>query len=281
MNMSNRIIPVVKRKQIIELSDSGKRADGRTLTDYRKIEIILGQVEKAEGSATVIMGGSRVTAGVKFEIGDPFSDLPSEGVMQVSAEFVPFASPDFEPGKPDETAVELARVVDRGLRESKILDTKKLCIIPGKKVWVCHVDLYILDHCGNLIDTAALAGLSALLSAKMPETKIKGEEVELTGKRIPMPLTGNVPVNMTLAKIGDKLFVDPSFDEEEVLDCRISIALAQKGDDEATTILCAMQKGESGYLTPEEALRAVEIAKVKSQEIRNLVFSVVKTNGKD
>lgn len=281
MNMSNRIIPVVKRKQIIELSDSGKRADGRTLTDYRKIEIILGQVEKAEGSATVIMGGSRVTAGVKFEIGDPFSDLPNEGVMQVSAEFVPFASPDFEPGKPDETAVELARVVDRGLRESKILDTKKLCIIPGKKVWVCHVDLYILDHCGNLIDTAALAGLSALLSAKMPETKIKGEEVELTGKRIPMPLTGNVPVNMTLAKIGDKLFVDPSFDEEEVLDCRISIALAQKGDDEATTILCAMQKGESGYLTPEEALRAVEIAKVKSQEIRNLVFSVVKTNGKD
>lgn len=277
--MTNRIIPVVKRKQIIELSDSGKRADGRTLTDYRKIEIIPGQIQKAEGSATVILGGSRVTAGVKFEIGDPFSDLPNEGVMQVSAEFVPFASPDFEPGKPDETAVELARVVDRGLRESKILDTKKLCIMPGKKVWVCHVDLYILDHCGNLIDTAALAGLTALLSAKMPETKIKGDDVELTGKKIPMPLTGNVPVNVTLAKIGDKLFVDPSFEEEEVLDCRISIALAQKGDDEASTILCAMQKGESGYLTPEEALRAVEIAKVKSQELRNLVFSAVKTNG--
>ncbi len=279
MNMTNRIIPVVKRKQIIELSDSGKRADGRTLTDYRKIEIIPGQIQKAEGSATVILGGSRVTAGVKFEIGDPFSDLPNEGVMQVSAEFVPFASPDFEPGKPDETAVELARVVDRGLRESKILDTKKLCIMPGKKVWVCHVDLYILDHCGNLIDTAALAGLTALLSAKMPETKIKGDDVELTGKKIPMPLTGNVPVNVTLAKIGDKLFVDPSFEEEEVLDCRISIALAQKGDDETSTILCAMQKGESGYLTPEEALRAVEIAKVKSQELRNLVFSAVKTNG--
>lgn len=277
--MTNRIIPVVKRKQIIELSDSGKRADGRTLTDYRKIEIIPGQIQKAEGSATVILGGSRVTAGVKFEIGDPFSDLPNEGVMQVSAEFVPFASPDFEPGKPDETAVELARVVDRGLRESKILDTKKLCIMPGKKVWVCHVDLYILDHCGNLIDTAALAGLTALLSAKMPETKIKGDDVELTGKKIPMPLTGNVPVNVTLAKIGDKLFVDPSFEEEEVLDCRISIALAQKGDDETSTILCAMQKGESGYLTPEEALRAVEIAKVKSQELRNLVFSAVKTNG--
>ncbi len=277
--MSNRIIPVVKRKQIIELSDSGKRADGRSLTDYRNIEITIGPINKAEGSATVILGGTRVTAGVKFEMGDPFSDTPNEGVMQVSAEFVPFASPEFEPGKPDETAVELARVVDRGLRESKMLDTSKLCLVPGKKVWVCHVDLYILDHCGNLIDAAALAGLCALLSAKMPETNVKGDDVELTGKKVPMPFSGNVPVNVTLAKIGDKLFIDPSLEEEEVLDCRLSVAFMQKGDDEKSLKLCAMQKGEAGYLTTEEALRGVELAKLKSQELRTLVSSKVKTNG--
>lgn len=277
--MSARIIPVVKRKQIIELSDSGKRTDGRSLTDYRNIEIIIGDIDKAEGSATVILGGTRVTAGVKFEIGDPFPDTPNEGVMQVSAEFVPFASPEFEPGKPDETAVELARVVDRGLRESKMLDTSKLCIEPGKRVWICHVDLYILDHCGNLIDTAALAGLCALLSAKMPEAKVKGDKVELTGKKLPMPFSGIVPINVTLAKIGDKLFADPSFEEEEVLDCRLSVAFMQKGDDEKSLMLCAMQKGEAGYMTIEEVTRAVELAKLKSQELRSLVSSKVNING--
>lgn len=266
--MSERIVPLVRKKQIIELSDSGKRTDGRSLTDYRKVTIQTGVIEKADGSSIAMIGDTRVAAGVKFEIGDPFPDIPNEGVMQVGAEFVPFASPDFEPGKPDEVAVELARVVDRGLRESKMIDTSKLCIVPGKKVWIVHVDVYILDHCGNLIDTAALAALTALLTSTMPEACLEGDEVKLTGKRLPMPIC-DLPVNVTLAKIGDKLFVDPSFEEEEVLDCRISVAFKENG------MLCAMQKGESGYLTVEEVLRAVEIAKDKSQELRKKVTEAI------
>ncbi|MDI9644228.1 MAG: exosome complex protein Rrp42 [Candidatus Verstraetearchaeota archaeon] len=269
--MSQRIVPTVKKRQIIELADSGKRMDGRTLTDYREIKIQTGIVDKAEGSAMVSIGGTKVVAGVKFEIGDPFPDIPNEGVMQVGAEFVPFASPDFEPGKPDEVAVELARVVDRGLRESKILETSKLCLIPGKKVWIVHVDVYILDHCGNLIDTAALAALSAMLTATMPEAAVEGENIRLTGNRLPMPITG-IPINVTLAKIGNRLFVDPSLEEEEVLDCRFSVAFKENG------MLCAIQKGESGYFTPEEILRAVEIAKDKSQEIRKKVVELLKLN---
>lgn len=270
--MSQRIVPAVKRRQIIELSESGKRLDGRTLTDYRDITIQTGIVEKADGSAMVSIGGTKVIAGIKFEIGDPFPDIPNEGVMQVGAEFVPFASPEFEPGKPDEVAVELARVVDRGLRESKVLDTSKLCIVPGKKVWIVHADVYILDHCGNLIDTAALAALSAMLTASMPEACVDGDSITLTGRRLPMPIT-DIPINVTLAKIGNKLFVDPSFEEEEVLDCRFSVAFKENG------MLCAIQKGESGYLTPEEILRAVEIAKDKSQEIRKKVVECLKLRG--
>lgn len=243
--------------------------DGRTLTDYRDISIQTGFVEKADGSSLVSIGGTKVVAGIKFEIGDPFPDIPNEGVMQVGAEFVPFASPDFEPGRPDEVAVELARVVDRGLRESKVLDTTKLCIIPGKKVWIVHVDVYILDHCGNLIDAAALAALTAMLTATMPEACIEGDAVNLTGKRLPMPIT-DIPINVTLAKIGSRLFVDPSFEEEEVLDCRFSVAFKENG------MLCAIQKGESGYITPEEILRAVEIARDKSQEIRKKVVEALK-----
>ncbi|MEM2058373.1 MAG: RNA-binding protein, partial [Thermoproteota archaeon] len=65
--MTNQIIPSVKRRQIIELAESGKRMDGRSLTDLRKVEIKTNIVEKAEGSATVKFGDTYVIAGVKFE----------------------------------------------------------------------------------------------------------------------------------------------------------------------------------------------------------------------
>jgi exosome complex component RRP42 len=94
-------------------------------------------------------------------------DTPNDGVLTVNAELAPIASPSFETGPPDENSVELARIVDRGIRESKMIDTEKLCIEPGKKVFVVFVDIYVLNHDGNLIDASAISALSALLTSKM------------------------------------------------------------------------------------------------------------------
>ncbi len=267
-----RVIPVVKRRQIAELAETGQRMDGRSLTDYREITIKTGVIEKANGSATCNLGKTQVLAGVKYEIGDPFPDTPNDGVLSVSAEFVPIASPDFEPGPPNENAIELARVVDRGLRESKILDTSKLCLVPGKKVWIAWVDIYILDHGGNLIDAAALAALSALLTSTMPKAVVEGDEIKILDEKQPVPLRDR-PVTVTLAKIGDKLFVDPTLEEEEVMDCRLSVNFTEDGK------ICAMQKGEAGSMTFDEITRAVETAKVKSQWLRKYVPPLVKTDG--
>lgn len=262
-------VPLIKKKHIIELAESGKRIDGRGLTDFRKVEIKTRVLDKAEGSATVKLGDTYVIAGVKFEIGSPFPDIPNEGVLSVNAEFLPLASPTFESGPPDERAIELARVVDRGIRGAEMIDTEKLCIIPGKKVWIVWVDIFILDHCGNLIDASALAALCALMTAKLPKTEIAGDEVKILDEYVPLPVS-NLPITVTLAKIGNKLFVDPSLEEEEVMDCRISISFAERDGQD---YICAMQKGGPGTFTPEEIIRAVEIAKVKSQELRKIVLS--------
>jgi len=151
------LITKVKLKQIEGLLEKGKRLDDRGLLDTREIKIEQGLIERAEGSARCLLGKSEVLAGVKVETGEPFPDTPNEGVMTVNAELVPLASPNFEPGPPDENSIELARVVDRGIRESHAIDTEKLCIEPGKKVFVVFVDVYVLNHDGNLIDCAALA----------------------------------------------------------------------------------------------------------------------------
>ena len=162
------LVTKVRLKQIEQLLEKGKRLDERGLLDTREIKIEQGLIEKAEGSARVLLGKTEVLVGVKVGLGEPFPDTPNDGVLTVNAELVPLASPNFEPGPPDENSIELARVVDRGIRESKCVDTEKLCIEPGKKVFVVFVDIYVLNHDGNLIDAAALAAMAALINTKMP-----------------------------------------------------------------------------------------------------------------
>ena len=45
-----------------------------------------------------------------------------------NCEMLPMADPSFEPGPPSEDSIELARVVDRGIRESQLIDLDKLNI---------------------------------------------------------------------------------------------------------------------------------------------------------
>ncbi|MCL6577950.1 MAG: exosome complex protein Rrp42 [Candidatus Bathyarchaeota archaeon] len=255
------IITRVKQKQIAQLIAKGKRLDDRELTDYREIKLEQGIIERAEGSARVLLGKTEVMVGTKIETGEPFPDTPNEGVLTVNAELVPLASSTFEPGPPDENSIELARIVDRGIRESKAIDTEKLCIEPGKKVFVVFVDVYVLNHDGNLIDASALAAMAALLNTKMPNYEVEEGEVKLKSGYTPLPMK-KCPITITFAKINDKLIIDPCLEEEQVMDARISIAIDDDGN------ICAIQKGGSGYFTQEQVLEAAEIAKEKAEEMR-------------
>lgn len=251
----------VKQKQIAQMIDAGKRLDGRGLTDYREFTIEEGLIERAEGSARIRLGKTEVLVGVKIETGEPFPDTPNEGVLTVNTELVPLASPAFEPGPPDENSIELARIVDRGIRESKAVYSDKLVIEPGKKVFVVFVDVYVLNHDGNLIDASALAAVSALANTKMPNYEVEDGEVKIKTGYSPLPLK-NHPITVTMAKVNDKLIVDPSAEEEQVLDARISMAIDDDGN------ICAIQKGCSGFFTPQEILAASKIAQEKATEIR-------------
>lgn len=198
------VITRVKQKQIAQLIAEGKRLDGRGLTDYREMKLEQGIIERAEGSARVLLGKTEVVVGTKVEMGEPFPDTPGEGVLTVNAELVPLASPGFEPGPPDENSIELARIVDRGIRESKAINVEKLVIEPGKKVFVVFVDVYVLNHDGNLIDASALAAMAALLNTKMANYEIDGDEVKIKPGYEQLPIKRH-PITVTCAKIGDKL----------------------------------------------------------------------------
>jgi exosome complex component RRP42 len=261
--MSSQITKV-RQKQIIATIDTGKRLDGRGLTDFREFKIEQGVIEKAEGSAKVFLGKTEILVGVKVETGEPFPDTPNDGVMTVNAELVPLASPTYEPGPPDETSIELARIVDRGIRESHMIDTTKLCIESGKKVVVVFVDVYILNYDGNLIDAAALAAVAAIMNTKMSNFEMENGEVKTKQGYVPLPIKDH-PITITVGKIGDKLVIDPASEEEQVMDARLTMAINDDGN------ICAVQKGLSGYFTPQQIIDASKLAREKAAEIRKSI----------
>ena len=271
MSATPQLPPVAKleQKTVVDLVSRGKRIDERGPESYRPIQIQAGLIEKANGSCHVSLGKTKVLVGVKVQVGEPFPDTPDEGVLTVNAELVPLASPFFEPGPPGEQAIELARVVDRGIRESKVLDVKSLCIQKGRKVQVVYVDVYVLDHDGNLIDAAAMAALGALVNAKVGKFEMKGEDVVTKPGQHPLPL-GNYPVAVTFAKVDKTLLVDPSLEEEQVMSARLTVTIEKNGS------ICAMQKGGLSGFTVDELKRAVGIAVQKAAENRAKVLAVAK-----
>ncbi len=255
----------VQDEFVTKLAAQGKRADGRKLDEVRKIEIDMKPIEKAEGCAMVTLGKTKVIAGVKLSVGEPFSDKPDEGVLMTGAEFSPIASPDFEPGPPRIDSIETARVVDRGIRESGAIDMKKLCIKKGEKVWMVFVDINILDNFGNLIDASALAAAAALNNAVFPALDKEGN-VDVYGPKTKTKLPVKYsPIACTFHKVGGKLLLDPTRDEENAAIARLTVTTRDDGN------LCAMQKGGDEGIATEDVNNASEISVRTGKEIRKLL----------
>lgn len=251
------------KAHIVEALNKGIRFDGRKLDEFRKIEVKTGLINTSEGSASVKIGETEVLAGIKMSIEKPYPDTPGEGTMMVDAELLPLSSPDFEPGPPDIRSVEMARVVDRGIRESKTIDLKDLCIDKGERAWSVSIDVLSVNYAGGLIDAFGLAALLALKNARFPEYKDgavdyhKKTDRKLILKRMPIPVT--------VFKIGNNLLVDPTVEEEGSVDVRLTVTSTEDGR------LCALQKGGEGELSTDDIAKMTELAMAKAKEIRELV----------
>jgi len=252
------------KKHVVMLLGSDKRLDGRKPLEYRKpIKAEYGFTKTAEGSAKVNIGETEVMVGIKMEVGEPYPDKPDAGTIIVGAELLPLSNPDFEGGPPGIQAIELARIVDRGIRESKTIDFEKLCIKEGEKVWLILIDIVTLNDSGNLFDASALAAYAALQNTVFPE--FDGEKVdygEKTNKKLDLK---NIPLSVTVCKIGDKFIVDPTTEEEKVIDARLTVATIEDGT------LCALQKGGEFPLTQEEILKMIDIGVERGKELRGVL----------
>ena len=263
------IVEHLRKQQMWESISKGKRLDGRDLDQIRPIEIEVGLIKKANGSARVKLGNTEVVAGVKVETGEPFEGLENKGALILSAEVLPTASPYIEPGPPDEETVELARVVDRGIRESEMLDLTKLVLISGEIVYVIFVDCSIINADGNLFDATSYAVVSALSDSKLPVFEIRDKKVVDTGEKQNPPIA-TLPVSITAVRIGDSIILDPTAEEEACMDSRITITTNSDHN------FAAIQKGSTGAFTVEQLKRAAATARIKGEEIRIKIRELTK-----
>lgn len=242
------------------LAKSGKRTDNRGPMDYRTIRVEKNFLQNTEGSAIAHIGNTKVLAGVKFDLMAPFPDRPDEGVIMVNAELPPLAHPDFEAGPPNETSIELARVVDRGIRSAEAVNLKALGATKDSqnRVLAVFVDLYALDHSGNLTDASALAAMAALSCAKIPT--LEGDKLIRSEFSGPLPLSRKV-VTCTFSTIADKIVLDATDEEETASDGHLTLGITDDG------LMCAGQKSGRAGFTKQQMLELFDTALEKRTEL--------------
>ncbi len=152
---SKSVIDELKKTQILELLEQGKRVDGRALDEPREISIEVNAIPKANGSARIFLGDTEVVCGVKIQPDRPFPDMGDKGIFICTAELLPLSHPTVETGPPQPHVIELARVTDRGIRESHMVDVSQLVIEKDKSVVGVFADIVVVDYDGNLFGSAS------------------------------------------------------------------------------------------------------------------------------
>eukprot|EP00029_Vermamoeba_vermiformis_P013882 TRINITY_DN8823_c0_g1_i1.p1 TRINITY_DN8823_c0_g1~~TRINITY_DN8823_c0_g1_i1.p1 ORF type:complete len:295 (+),score=59.47 TRINITY_DN8823_c0_g1_i1:74-958(+) len=245
--MSTKIVKLSSSeiKYVVDGISQDIRADGRGCLDFRPFSFETGSLAQTNGSCRLILDTTDVLVGVKAELGDPDPQFPNQGRVHVSVECAPSASPEFEGRGGEELNLELSNIVERLLQSSAAFKSDKLCLVPGKQVWIIYVDAMVLDSGGNLVDAIALAARAALFSTKIPSVKVKENirtgQVELEVSDDPEDCIEldieEIPITVTLTKVGHKHIVDATLEEEFCPGCRLIVGINKKGNS------CAIQMG--------------------------------------
>ena len=189
-------------------------------------------------------------------------DTPEDGALMVNMELIPLSNPEFESGPPGIEAIEISRQVDKVIRESGTIDLSKLSIESGEKVWIVSIDILPINANGNLIDVSCLATVAALQNTFFPKVNDDGK-VDYKEKTKKQLMLENIPLAVTVSKVGKNYLVDSDHHEGKVVDARVTFGILE--DD----TICSIQKGEDCTITSDDVATMLDIALEKAKELRS------------
>ncbi|XP_063679441.1 exosome complex component RRP45-like [Bolinopsis microptera] len=248
------------REFLSSVLKEGLRPDAREGYDYRDIKISFGP---QWGHAEVLLGRTRVLARVSTAVATPAPSRPNEGALFFNVHLSPLSSSKFSGARSDFSTV-VTRLLERTIKETRVIDTECLCIVAGEKVLNLRVDITLLDFAGNVIDASCIAAMTALSHFRRPDFIVNGDEITVFSDkdRDPIPLSVlHVPITCTIGFSGEKILVDPDDEEESVMDGYVSIATNTHHE------ICYIYLGGGVTLTPALVSKCCEISSLKTQEI--------------
>jgi exosome complex component RRP41 len=215
-------------KSDVELIDNeGKRLDGRSPQDLRKIKIEAGVLHRADGSCYLEWGGNKVLVAVygPREAVPRHVQNPLKAIVQARYNMAAFSVEDRKRPGPDRRSVEISKVISEALE--KVILTE---LFPRASI---DVNIEVLDAEAG----TRCAGLTAA-------------GVALVDAGIPMR---DIPVACAAGKIGGQVVLDLGKEEDNFGDADLPIAVSPRTGD---VLLLQMD----GHLTIDEFNQAFDLA---------------------
>lgn len=231
------------------------RPDGRSPTTARKVNITLGSIGTAVGSAMLKLGRTTAVAGVHATLVQPAAGAPDQGILDVAVELLSMAAAQYKSGRSSDEALCLTEYV-RSLLAPHV-DLSKLCVEEGLLAWRLRLTAYCIDNDGNLEDAVLLAAVAAMKNVKLPTVRMTDEDqngssetnaaatimedgkrtgqsdsviASATSQRTNSLEMDSYPLPVSFILFDGKSLIDPSMEEEAVCDARITFLFRPSGD---------------------------------------------------
>jgi len=241
--------------------------------------VSVGVVSTALGSAFVRVGQTSVIAGIRAEVGkapDAHSSQ-SQPLININLELTPLCSSLYKAGQqtPLEAVVvlqTLRRLISRWGLETAV--NNMLQIEKDLLSWYLYIDLYCLNHDGNLLDPCVIALVAALKDLKLPVAVMNEEKSRAVIKEDEPPrqlAINEYLVSLSFGLIEDNVIVDPTHEEETLMKGITSITYGTLGG------LYSVQKGGGAHLPGAALESCFEIAKKRTAQVAKLINEAIAT----
>ncbi|KAK6032063.1 putative prefoldin, alpha subunit [Ostertagia ostertagi] len=258
-----------------------QRLDGRTLSDFRQVKLVVGS---ECGTALCTMGETKVLCAVSASLTEPRTTRPNKGFITVDVDMSPMGNPAQEHNRLGERGLELTRMLELVLRDSRCIDVESLCVRAHKEVWKLRVDVRILDDDGGLLDCASVAAVAALYHFRRPNVTVQPNHTlihsEYEQALVPLNIY-HMPicVSFGFTKNGNAVVVDPTDKESQCLYGCLVIACNKRREVCAlhqstnlilsTSTVCTISTFQIEVCVKRAMQRAVDLSELISTVIRD------------
>ncbi|CAH0519463.1 unnamed protein product [Peronospora belbahrii] len=244
------------------------RTDARMIEALRPVQLQTNIVQTAASSSLVKLGKTSVVTAIKLAVGTPAVKTPDQGEIAIQVHLSPLCSNRFTLGRPSEEAQSIGSQLTRIILGSRVVEMESLSIVNGQSAWKLVIDVYCINHDGNVLDAALVSIMAALRTLKLPVTSINEADnvvsIVPNGDATPLRVE-HCAYATSFAVVDDTVLIDPTSDEEDLASAVFSLSYSPEGH------LCGIYKAGGSIISSNAMQQCMEIAKRNTDVLAKLV----------